>query len=102
MGYNLIITPSADKDLNDIIQYMSNDLSNPNAAKRFYEKVEKSYANLEEFPCMYPLCELPRFSDNHRKIIIDDYVIVYRFDEISGTNYIIRVLYGKVNLLNSL
>lgn len=102
MGYNLIITPSADKDLSDIIEYMSNDLSNPNAAKRFYEKVEKSYDNLEEFPCMYSLCELPEFSDNHRKIIIDDYVIVYKFDESSGEISILRVLYGKVSLLNEL
>lgn len=102
MAYDVIVAPLADEELDNILLYMSNDLSNPNAAQRFFYKIKDSIENLETFPNMYPLCELPIFATEHRKIIIDNYVIIYKCDETNKKVYVLRILYGKTEYFNGL
>ena len=46
MSYKLVVSKPAEKDLTDILQYISNDLSAPKAASDFLDEVLKRYDNI--------------------------------------------------------
>ena len=46
MNYNLVITQPAKKDLADILQYISKDLSAPKAANDLMDDILKCYDKL--------------------------------------------------------
>ena len=56
MNYNLVITQPAKKDLADILQYISKDLSAPKAANDLLDDILKFYYNISSNPLMYALC----------------------------------------------
>ena len=55
MNYNLVITQPAKKDLADILQYISKDLSAPKAANDLLDDILKCYDNISSNPLMYAL-----------------------------------------------
>ena len=48
--YRVVISPSADADLFNILKYIAYELENPQAATDFADGVERCYADLEEMP----------------------------------------------------
>lgn len=60
MNYNLVITQPAKKDLADILQYISKDLSAPKAANDLLDDILKCYDNISSNPLMYALCDNDR------------------------------------------
>ena len=57
MGYKIAITDSAERDLDAILTYISQTLSNKDAAVSFLSDVEVCYDNLERMPLMYEQCQ---------------------------------------------
>ena len=49
MNYNLVITQPAKKDLADILQYISKDLSAPKAANDLLDDILKCYDNNSDY-----------------------------------------------------
>ncbi len=98
MTYKIVISKEAAEDIDDIVFYMVSELSNPSAAKAFLDDVEKSYHNIIEKPAMYGLCNDYRLrNDGYRKIVIKNYLILYRINEDDKTVIIVRVVYGGRN-----
>ena len=65
MNYNLVITQPAKKDLADILQYISKDLSVPKAANDLLDDLLKCYDNISSNPLMYALCDNDRLKSKN-------------------------------------
>lgn len=103
MSYKLVVSKPAEKDLADILQYISKDLSAPKAASDFLDEVLKCYDNVSANPLMYALCDNDRLKvQEYRKAIIKNYIMFYRVDETNNTVYIIRFVYGRRDYINLL
>lgn len=103
MSYKLVVSKPAEKDLADILQYISKDLSAPKAASGFLDEVLKCYDNISDNPLMYALCDNGRLKvKKYRKAIIKNYIMFYRVDETNHTAYIMRFIYGRRDYINLL
>lgn len=65
MNYNLVITQPAKKDLADILQYISKDLSAPKAANDLLDGILKCYDNISSNSLMYALCDNDRLKSKN-------------------------------------
>lgn len=103
MSYKLVVTKPAEKDLADILQYISKDLSAPKAASDFLNEVLKCYDNLSENPFMYAFCDNDRLRNKeYQKAIIKNYIMFYRVDKDNNLIYVIRFIYGRRDYINLL
>ena len=101
--YDLRITELADADLDAIIKYISLELANPQATKSFLDKLEAAYQFLSENPRMYPFCEDRRLaSKEYRKVLLKNYVLIYRIAEAEKRVYLLRFFYGAQDYINQL
>lgn len=98
MIYKIVVSKEADKDIEDIVLYIASELHNPSAAKAFLDDIETSYHNIVEKPAMYSLCNDYRLHNSgYRKIVIKNYLILFRINEEDGTVIVVRVVYGGRN-----
>ena len=98
MIYKLVVSKEAVEDIEDIVRYIISELKNPGAASAFLDDVEKSYNIIIEKPLMYSLChDLKLRNGGYRKIVIKNYLILYRVNEENETVIVVRVVYGGRN-----
>lgn len=101
MAYNVHITSKAEKDLDDIVTYISEELKNPKAASRILEEFLEEKVNISDNPYMYPLSFDARLQAEgyHRFIFHRNYVALYLIDETEEKNnvWIMRIFNGKIN-----
>lgn len=78
MAYNLYITETANKQLDNIVNYMIHKLKNPSAASLFLDNLEQKLKVLCDNPQMYELIQDKRLLiKGYRKIPLDNYIIIY-------------------------
>ena len=93
------LTHKANKDLDDIVKYISVDLSNLKAASEFIGKLEKGIDDIRNFPQSCQLVENEfLLGMKIRKKLIGNYVMYYQVDEHDEIILILRVVYGRRNL----
>jgi toxin ParE1/3/4 len=98
MAYNLVISKEAHKDIDDIVHYIAVELANPTAAASFLDDIEKSYIDVVNNPRMYSRCQDARLSrEGYRKIVIKNYLVLYRIDNEEKKVFIVRIIYGGRN-----
>jgi plasmid stabilization system protein ParE len=96
MNYKLYISKDAHDDSSVITGYIAHELKNPQAAACFLDDVEKSYRRLAANHRFYSLCNDARLERmGYRKISIENYMILFRIDEVNKTVYIVRIVYGR-------
>jgi plasmid stabilization system protein ParE len=98
-SYSYRFTEKAAKDLDDILRYISVDLSNPIAAQNFGKRVFEKIDLVRSFPLSCERVSNEFLDDNSIfKMLVDNYIIYYKvhFDE--KIISILRVVYGKRNL----
>ncbi len=99
MAYNYIFTEKAAGDLDEIIKYIREDLSNPTAAKQFYEKVFDLIDKVREFPETGMIVDNEYIADREiHRLLIDNYIMYYKAEETGKRIVIVRIIYGKRNL----
>lgn len=94
--YQVLIYPSAEKDLLEIQYYFENKLKV--SANKLFEKFYLSIDILETNPLIHPLLQDPYLNQlGYRMITIDNFLLFYviEADEVQ----IHRFLYGKRNYL---
>ena len=94
--FKLKISPLAENDLHQIIDYIAIELSNPAAAIEQINDFEKAFENICIFPESCPYISNQYVRDKSlRKLIVNNYLIFYRVEgyEIQ----VIRVLYRMRN-----
>lgn len=90
------LTQNAERDIDEILSYLTGSLSNPQAAANFMEHLQQTIDEACHFPKSGTPVEnefLPSFS--LRKKFIGHYVLYYLPENDEKTLYIVRVLYGK-------
>ena len=96
--YKIIFTNESMKDMENISNYISEILYAPNSAKKLMQKVHNSIDNLRYMPKVYRVIKsYPRLQMEHRRIVINDYVIIYTVNEKEKVVYIINMYYGRSN-----
>ncbi len=94
--YKIKVTSLAEKELSEIIVYISQHLKNPAAATRFLDEVAQCYGRLKDNPMQYEFCRDDRLSKlRYRKVVIKNYVLIYRVEDMSKTVYILHLFYGR-------
>lgn len=97
--YSYRFAQSAERDLDEILRYISIDLANPVAAQGFGRKVFEKIDMIRTFPDSCELVDNEFLSDKAvRKLLVDNYVLYYKADYSERTIVIIRIVYGKRNL----
>lgn len=95
MAYKLKVTELAERDLENIYDYISNRLANPTAASAFLDGVAECYAKLAEMPMMFERCRDAQLKERgYRRCVIKNYVMVYRVSVDEQCVFILRYFYG--------
>lgn len=96
--YNYVFTARAERDLNDILSYISEELCNPTATGKLANKIFESIDAVLAYPLTGKLVENEYLTDKTiRRILVDNYTIYYKCDDERKIIYIIRLAYSKRN-----
>ncbi|MCL2427022.1 MAG: type II toxin-antitoxin system RelE/ParE family toxin [Oscillospiraceae bacterium] len=96
MAYEVGVSESAERDLDEILKYMVDELSNPKAAADFADELDERYVKLEEYPFMYELSRNERLARlGYRRFVMSNYVALYLVNEENQIVTIARIFYGK-------
>ena len=91
--YKIIFLPEAKNDLGIVRQYLS--LYYKNTVKTFFCLLKKSIDALKENPYMYQkFLERP----SYRRLVIRDYLVFYKVDDVKNTVEIHRILHSSREL----
>ena len=91
MGYRVALSPSARRDLQDVVRYIS--LDSPERAVAFGQFLLGSVKRLAEFPELGRI--VPEFDDpSIREIVVRNYRVIYRLDEGDFRLDVVRFWHG--------
>ena len=96
--YDVLISPAAKADLDEIIRYIVLELENPIAAQTLSDKVDERLSDLEEMPGKFPFCKDPILrSQDYHAVTANDYILIYRILEESNTVWIVHIYHTLQN-----
>ena len=94
-------TLKASEDLDEILNYISKDLCNQEAAKKFFNHLFADLDRLCLFPESCPLVDNEFIKRKDiRKSVIDNYLLYYSYDKEKALITILRIVYGKRNVFD--
>ena len=98
-NYQYHFTKKAEADLDEILSYISVELSNPDAASSFLKDVQTVIASICSVPKIGRIVE-NEFLPNReiRKSLVGNFVLYYLPDIKEKRIYVLRLLYGRRNL----
>ncbi|MCL2164241.1 MAG: type II toxin-antitoxin system RelE/ParE family toxin [Oscillospiraceae bacterium] len=92
MSYKIEYISTFCSDVQSVVNFL---IEYPSKAARIFAKADKSISNLEEMPEMYPIyMEAPAF----RFIVVEDFLVFYKFIQDSGIVEVHRLLYGRMDI----
>ena len=101
MENKIIFAPEALQDLNDIGDYISEELSSPQAAKKLLSEILSSIELLGANPLMgASISALTNIVSDYRYLVVKNYLVLYRVS--NSLIYIDRILYSRRNYLSVL
>ena len=83
MSYNLIISDSAQNEIENAVDYVAIKLNNPGAAESILADIKDIYNEIQYMPESLPLCSAPLlFRNEFRKALLKkhNYVFIFRID----------------------
>ena len=90
--YDVLISPVAKADLDEIIRYIVLELENPAAAQTLSNKVDERISDLEEMPSKFSFCKDPILrAQGYHAVTVNNYVLIYRILEESNAVWIVHV-----------
>ncbi|MBQ6163308.1 MAG: type II toxin-antitoxin system RelE/ParE family toxin [Clostridia bacterium] len=93
--YSFSFTDIAAADLNETLNYISGELSNPTAAQSFIQKMETAISTIRTFPLSGSPVDNPYVKRNDiRKTTVGNYVLYYLPDHFKHEIIILRIVYG--------
>ena len=89
--YSVLATDSAERDLQEIREYMLGTLCNPLAFENLLSDIRSAYETLQANPRAFPKCDEERLARiGYRKCVLHHYLFVYRVEESAGVVHVIR------------
>lgn len=93
---NVIVAPGFYRKLKTIYNYICFELFAPNAANNLFKKVINEIYKLENSPRIHMKVEQQNDLE-YRRMIINNYIILYMIDESKKEVYITNIFYSKSN-----
>ena len=101
--YKIVFTENAEIELDGIYEYISKTLLSENSAKKLMDKIEEKVLRLEIFAESGSIANGYIINDiQYRKLIVDNYILLYHIDESKKQVNIIHVFYGRRNYLKDI
>lgn len=101
MTYKIITTSNFEIEFQKIYNYISFNLKEPLVARKFYSKIISSITSLNYFPERYPkFSDFKNHNSNIRKIIVNNYIIIYQIKNDSHKIFILHIFHCRQNYLN--
>lgn len=99
--YEVEYTEKCIEEMNEIYEYISNNLKNNNAAKRLLSKVNQQIIHLSASPEIYmKIGKADRLRREYHRMVVKNYIVLYTIDYKKSKVYISHMIYGKRNYLN--
>lgn len=100
-NYSIIYTYTAKKSIKSTLSYISIKLFNPVAAAKLQSLINEAINKISKFPFAFPDCSIFFINDkNIRHIIINNYLLIYKINNIKKEIYILKFSYSKVKINN--
>ena len=97
--WDVVVSDPAESDIDGIHSYIAYTLVEPVTAWRQTERIRDAVISLEEMPERGAFLQNePWRSRGLRRLIVDNFSIVYEIQENSGTVAVVAVLYSKRNI----
>ena len=97
--YQYHFTKKAETDLDEILSYISIELSNPEAAASFLKDLLAVIASICSVPKIGRIVKNEFLPDKEiRKSLVGNYVLYYLPDTEEKSIYVLRILYSRRNL----
>lgn len=94
--YKLEYLPIARQDMIEIAQYISKKLDNPIAANQLANELVEAGDSLIKFPYANPsYIPIRPLNHEYRKLLVENYLILYWVDESAKLVTVARVIYAK-------
>ena len=95
-NFHYVFTESAESDLDEALDYIANELMNPEAASAFADELSEK---LDEI-CKTPKAGRPIHNpyiqrDDIRRILVKNYILYYLEDEDTETIVVLRIVYSR-------
>lgn len=94
--YKIELTEPAAQDLEEIMQYISGTLREPNAAKNLLRAIQQELSALHQMPERHPLIPediLPGTAI--RRLFVKNYTVFFTVDSASAAVTVLRILYSR-------
>lgn len=94
--YKVLMTEPASIDLQSIIGYIADELLEPVIAKKLVSKIKEAVVSLVKLPARHALVTDERLAaQGIRKLIVENYIVLYVISEKNNTVTVIRILHGR-------
>ena len=94
--YKLEYLPVAQRDMVEIVRYISGELQNPTAAARLAMELVNAVESVLTFPYALPAYQPIRsLKREYRKILVQNFLMFYWVDEEKKLVTVARVVYAK-------
>ena len=97
MIYSVNISAQADRDIRAIYEYIALTLMSPENANAQLSRLEDRINKLDNLPKRFP-----KYKNEIRFMPVDNYLVFYTVDDVSKNVSVLRVMYGKRNIENTL
>ena len=102
-SYNIHIPPRAEKDMRGIAAHITNELGQPDTARKIITALKEGISSLREMPERYAKVADKRLAKKGiRRLIVGNYLVFFTIDEPRRAVRIIGVLYGRRDWKNIL
>ena len=98
-NYEVILTDVAKEELEEIYEYISEHLLEVSTANKLMNKIEQNILRLEQSPYSCVEVHIKHHNEVYRRLVIDNYIVLYEIDEKYKQVVIYRVIYGKMDYL---
>lgn len=97
--YKVKVNPRAIRELASIYEYIAKEKLAPENAKGQVDRIKQSILSLDTFPQSHQERNEGRYAGKgYRQLLIDNYIAIFRVDELRKTVYVVTIQYQGRNL----
>ena len=97
--YKVKVYPRANRELDQIYEYIANEKLAPENAKGQVDRIKKSILSLDTFPQSHQERNEGRYAEKgYCQLLIDNDIAIFRIDEPCKTVYVVTIQYQGRNI----
>ena len=103
MEYRIVISNTCIEEIEECCDYIKKELKAEQASNSLREKIRENVRGLKDSPRIYAkIDKTDRAGRDYRRIVIDNYVIIYTIVEEDKTILVSHMYYGGKNYLDNI